>query len=96
MNKLTALRYLSLAEGVSYLLLLFIGMPLKYGFEIGFPNKILGMIHGGLTLVFCYMLFEVWLSKKLSTKFSIGVFIASLIPFAAFVVEHKLKKLNTI
>ena len=92
--EITHLRYISLIEGISYLLLLFIGMPLKYGFGVFFPNKVLGMIHGLLTIVFCIILFFIWKSKKLTTKWCIGVFVASMIPFAAFYVETKLKKIN--
>ncbi len=50
------LRFVSLIEGISFLLLLFIGMPLKYGFGIKEVNMALGMIHGGLTMVFCLVL----------------------------------------
>lgn len=92
--KISHLRYISLIEGVSYLLLLFIGMPLKYGLGIFFPNKLLGMLHGVLTIVFCIILFFIWKSKKLTHKWCIGVFVASLIPFAAFYAESKLNKLK--
>jgi integral membrane protein len=88
------LRYISLIEGISYLLLLFIGMPLKYGLGLFLPNKLLGMIHGILTIVFCVILFFIWKSKKLTHKWCIGIFVASLIPFAALFVESKLKKIS--
>ncbi len=86
------LRVISLVEGISYLLLVGIGMPLKYGLNILFVNKILGMAHGLLTIIFCYILFLVWKQKTLNSKWSLGVFIASLIPFGAFVAESKLKR----
>eukprot|EP01047_Picozoa_sp_COSAG01_P083256 COSAG01_NODE_17336_length_1159_cov_1.182075_2_plen_86_part_00 len=81
-------------EGVSYLLLLFIGMPLKYGFAIREVNQVLGMGHGILTMVFCAVLLAVYSQKKLSLVCCLGVFIASLIPFGAFVAERQLKKLS--
>ena len=87
------LRWISLVEGVSYLLLLFIGMPLKYGLSILIVNKVLGMAHGILTIVFVLVLFQVWKQKDLNTIGSLGVFTASIIPFGAFVAEKKLKRL---
>ena len=87
------LRIMSLVEGVSYLLLLFIGMPLKYGFDIFIVNKVLGMGHGILTIIFCGVLVYLWVNKKITTVWSVAIFIASLIPFGAFVVDLKLKKM---
>lgn len=86
------LRLISLIEGISYLLLLFIGMPLKYGVGIKEVNHILGMGHGILTIVFCIMLSVVWTQKTLSSRWCIVIFIASLIPFGAFFIERNLKK----
>tara|TARA_Y100000591_G_C21408793_1_gene486517 strand:+ start:259 stop:552 length:294 start_codon:yes stop_codon:yes gene_type:complete len=87
------LRIIALIEGISYLLLLFIGMPLKYGFGIMMVNKVLGMGHGILTLIFCFILFYLWRQNKINTPLSIVVFMASLIPFGAFVADVKLVKL---
>ncbi len=86
------LRYLSLIEGVSYILLILIGMPLKYQLGIMTPNKILGISHGILSIVFVYVLLIIWQKKYLNTLQCIVVFIASLIPFAAFVIDKKLKQ----
>jgi integral membrane protein len=87
------LRIVSLVEGISYLLLVFIGMPLKYGMEMPMPNKILGMGHGILTIVFCFTLLSLWSEKKIPISLAIQTFIASLIPFGAFYIERKLKKI---
>ena len=82
---------MSLIEGISYLMLLCIGMPLKYVFLIPFPNKILGLGHGVLTLVFIAALYWLFLNKKLSFKLAITVFTASLIPCGAFFVDKYIK-----
>ena len=89
------LRTIALIEGVSYLLLLFIGMPLKYGWDILMPNKIMGMIHGILTIIFCAILFYLWNKKKVYSGLAIVVFVASLIPFGAFIVDRKLKNISS-
>ena len=68
-------------------------MPLKYGFGIKEVNQVLGMAHGLLTIVFCIALGVIWLQKKLSKQWCLAFFIASLIPFGAFVIEQRIKKL---
>ena len=93
---LKTLRVVSLIEGVSYLSILFVGMPLKYGLGIKEINYILGLTHGILTIIFCLYLSLVWLKKTLPFNWCLGVFIASLIPFGAFVAEKKLKQFNPV
>ena len=87
------LRIVSLIEGISFLLLVFIGMPLKYGMQMPMPNKVLGMGHGVLTIIFFFTLISVWADKKISISLAVQTFVASLIPFGAFYIEHKLKKI---
>jgi len=91
---IATLRNISLIEGVSYLLLLFIGMPLKYGLGIRSINMILGMGHGLVTMIFCLTLGAIWIRKTLSTQWCITLFIASLVPFGAFLADKKLKNLQ--
>ncbi len=50
------LRILAILEGISYLLLL-PTVILKYGFDMGLPNKIVGSIHGLL-----FILYSVWVA----------------------------------
>ena len=92
---LKTLRAVSLIEGVSYLSILFVGMPLKYGLGIREINYVLGLSHGILTIIFCIILGLSWLKKILPLNWCLGVFIASLIPFGAFIAEKKLKQLET-
>ena len=89
-------RTISLIEGASYLLLVFIGMPLKYGFGIKEVNQVLGMAHGVLTIIFCIALGIIWLEKKLTKQWCLAFFAASLIPFGAFFIEYKIKKKHKI
>ena len=89
------LRLISLIEGISYLLLVFIGMPLKYGLGITEINKILGMGHGILTIIFCIVLSITWIQHTLSTRWCSFIFICSLIPFGAFYAEKKLHEKST-
>ena len=85
------LRILGNVEGVSYLLLLFIAMPLKYAYEMPMAVKITGMAHGVLFVAYCMVL--ALCMKKFRWKLGFGayLFIATLIPFGTFVTDRKLK-----
>ena len=52
MNTLKTFRYIALAEGISFLILLFIAMPLKYLANMPEPVKLFGMMHGVLFVLF--------------------------------------------
>ena len=87
------LRMIGNIEGVSYLILLFIAMPLKYFYEMPAVVKITGMVHGLLFLAYCLVLAVCM--KKFTWKLGFGayLFIATLIPFGTFVTDRKLKSL---
>lgn len=90
MNPITLLRnfgYVAVAEGVSYLALFLITMPLKYGLDIPEPNIYVGYAHGALFAL--YMLLATWASIRMNWTFKtyILLFIASLLPFATFYME---------
>ena len=80
-------RLISLFEGVSYLLLLFIAVPIKYFGNDEFYVKLLGMPHG--VLFVSYVILAILIRKKLKwnqTTF-IKVLLASIIPFGTFYVD---------
>ncbi|BCD68429.1 DUF3817 domain-containing protein [Nitratiruptor sp. YY09-18] len=78
-------------EGISYLILLFIAMPLKYIAGFAITTKIAGMIHGILFILFCYQLYKITSKSFISKKESILFFILSLIPFGSFYTERLFK-----
>ena len=90
-TKLATLRLLSLLEGISYIAFA-ITMPLKYGLDIFWPNKIMGYAHGFLFLAYCLYVLLVGREYKwdLKTIFISGF--ASLIPFATFWADAKIFK----
>lgn len=79
-------------EGVSYLALLFIAMPLKYGADMPLAVKYTGWAHGALFIAYVLLLVGCWLRLGWSAKRVIGFFIASLLPFVPFWVEIRLKR----
>lgn len=88
-------RKIAVAEGVSYILLLFIAMPLKYFFQQPAAVKYVGWIHGILFIAYVAWLLTCMARYKWSFKRVAFFFIASLLPFVPFVVERQLKKEDT-
>jgi integral membrane protein len=79
------------AEGISFLLLLGIAMPLKYMAGIPEPVKYLGWAHGVLFILYMVALVQVFFTQRLSIlKLGIGV-IAAFLPFGPFLFHINLK-----
>ena len=85
-------RKVALLEGLSYIILLFIGVPLKYLFKNVWLVKLLGMPHG--ILFIAYIIFPLILYKKMkwSSLDFIIILSASLIPFGTFYIDRKYLK----
>ena len=88
------LRWVGFLEGISFLLLLFIAMPMKYIFDNPILVKYVGMGHGVLFIAFLVVLFVVCEKQKWSLKMFILGLIASILPFGPFVFDAKLKKME--
>ncbi|MGF1449669.1 MAG: DUF3817 domain-containing protein [Opitutales bacterium] len=90
-NVLQVLRWTALSEGVSWLVLLFIARPLKYGAGIPEAVFIVGMIHGILFMALVGAL--CWAKVKSPLTWPLGwlIFFASLVPFGAFWADLKLR-----
>ena len=89
-------RLTAFLEGVSYILLLFIAVPIKYLLNEALFVKILGMPHGILFIL--YILFSIIAKIKYNWNFRkiLVVSIASLVPFGTFYIDKKyLTKLNS-
>lgn len=84
MSDLQKFRLINKIEGYSFLVLMFIAMPLKYIFGILIATKIVGMIHGVLFVAFIYQLIASGKSVPFTKQESGIFFIASLIPFGSF------------
>jgi len=85
-------RSIAILEGISYIALFGITMPLKYWAEIPFPNKVVGYAHGILFILFVLLTFLVCYTKKWGFKKLLIFLAASLLPFATFYVEQKYLK----
>ncbi len=82
-------RIVAYLEGISYILLLFIGVPLKYMAGNEVLVKTLGMPHGILFIGYIILAFFIKPDYKWNKKdFSI-ILLASVIPFGTFYVDKK-------
>ncbi len=89
-------RIIGIAEGVSFLILLLIAMPLKYFFHTPEAVKIFGWIHGTLFIAFLYFAFEVMGSLKKPFSWFAKAFAAAIIPLGTFIFDRQLKKEETL
>lgn len=84
------LRLIGFLEGLSFIVLLFIAMPLKY--VLGMPQmvKMVGMAHGVLFLLYILYVIMATIELKWSFKKAFLAFLASLVPFGTFYADVKL------
>ncbi|MEM9691427.1 MAG: DUF3817 domain-containing protein [Myxococcota bacterium] len=85
-------RTVGIVEGISYLLLLGVAMPLKYVAGIPEAVKVVGWAHGVLFVAYCALLALAWRTLRWSFGKAVILFIASLIPFGTFVTDRRLKE----
>ena len=88
------LRIVGFIEGLSFLLLLFIAMPMKYVWGNPVLVKYVGMGHGILVIAFLLSLLMVCEREKWSLNMYIAGLAAAILPFGTFVYDRKLKKLQ--
>ena len=90
------LRVISYLEGISYILLLFIAVPIKYYANDPSLVKLLGMPHGLLFVAF--VILSLVNSKKYNWSFikTIVVLISSIVPFGTFYVDYKYFKTDLV
>lgn len=89
---LTLFRATSILEGISYLSLFAVTMPLKYLADLPMPNKYVGYAHGVLFIAYIILAALFWFQKKWSFKKGVILLVASLLPFATFYVDKKYLK----
>lgn len=87
MSELIKFKLINKIEGISFLALVFIAMPLKYIFGYPMATKIAGMIHGLLFVLFVYQLAKAKQEVPLTAKETVLFFVLSLIPFGSFYTE---------
>jgi len=92
MSQIRVFRMIGLAEGSSFLTLLFIAMPMKY--FMGMPEvvRVVGSIHGALFVLYVGLLAAIHYRQRWSAMFSLYALIASVIPFGTFMLDKHLRE----
>lgn len=96
-TKVGRLRLIGLLEGISLLVLVFVAVPLKYGWQHTELSAALGPIHGALFLLFIFNTLSVgteqgWRFRQTTWK----VLLACMVPFGTFYIDrHILRHLHT-
>ena len=86
---LKLLRITAILEGISYLLLFSLSMPLKHWAGIGEPNIYIGYAHGFLFIAYLALALLVWKERQWGRKILIYLVLASLLPFGTFYIESR-------
>lgn len=94
MTALRTLRWLGALEGLAYLALLFIAMPLKHLLEMPEAVRVVGTVHGVLFLAFVVALFRTSLELRWPPSRWGAALLASLLPFGTFVFNRSLRRLD--
>jgi integral membrane protein len=92
LNKVRYLRVIGITEGISFLILLLIAMPLKYFFGWPLAVKVVGWAHG--ILFVAYIIAVLFAVKAMRWNlFSFGIaLLASLLPIGTFILDVSWKK----
>jgi integral membrane protein len=89
---LERLRWIGKLEGISFLVLLGIAMPLKYLAGLPLAVKVVGWAHGALFIAFLAALASAHRDARLPLRLSALVFIAALLPFGPFLIDGRLAR----
>jgi len=87
-------RKVAVAEGISYILLLFIAMPLKYWAGMPLAVKYTGWAHGLLFVLYIVFFVMSWQESRWKLGKAAMYLVSCLLPFAPFWVDKKLKEDN--
>ena len=96
MSQIRAFRMTALAEGVSFLTLLFVAMPMKY--FMGMPEvvRVVGSIHGALFVLYVGLLAILHVKQQWSFMFSLYALTASVVPFGTFFLDRYLREKEAV
>jgi integral membrane protein len=92
MTALRQLRLVALLEGSSFLILLFVAMPLKYLAGMPLAVRVVGSIHGALFIAFVVALYRAARARDWPRRRSARAFVASILPFGTFVFDASLRR----
>jgi integral membrane protein len=81
-------KYVAYSEGISYLALFVVTMPLKYWAAMPGPNRVVGFAHGLLFVSYVVLICEALGAGRFTLRAAALAFLAALLPFGPFVFER--------
>lgn len=91
-DPITRLRIVGFLEGVSYLLLLLVAMPLKYLWGQPQMVSVVGMAHGVLFLAFGAAVLHAAVHAQWGMRRIAGAMVAAVVPAGTFVLDARLRR----
>lgn len=91
-SPLALVRVLGLLEGVSFLLLLGVAMPLKYLAGLPQAVRVVGSAHGLLFVLFVMAVLYAATQLRWSLARVAGALLAAVVPFGPFILDGHLRR----
>lgn len=82
-------RLIAHLEGISFLLILLVTMPLKYFYDMPTPNMFVGMAHGILFILYVSLVYINNEKYDWDKKTQLHLYIASVLPFGTFWADKR-------
>jgi integral membrane protein len=91
-TKVRNLRIIGISEGISFLVLLLIAMPLKYYWNMPLAVKFVGWAHGVLFMAYILAVFLAAKAMRWNWFAVLVALAASLLPVGTFLLDKQLKR----
>ena len=89
---LARFRTVAWIEGLSFLVLLFIAMPLKYFADLPLAVRVVGMAHGLLFIAYAVLVALLLARGTFSFLRAAWAMLMSIVPFGTFVLDRQLSR----
>jgi integral membrane protein len=83
-------RVIAYVVGVGLILLVVVGVPLKYTADISWVVAVVGPLHGVLYVVYLLLTLDLARRIRMNPLVAVAVMLAGTIPFLSFVAERKI------
>ena len=91
-SPLAFVRVLGLLEGISFLLLLGVAMPLKYLAGLPQAVRVVGSAHGLLFVLFVMAVLHAAVQLRWTLPRVAGALLAAVVPFGPFILDGHLRR----
>jgi len=89
---LSSFRKVAFAEGISFLVLLGIAMPLKYFAGMPLAVRLVGSVHGMLFIAYVVLVGRLLKRGSWTVGFAAWAMFLSVVPFGTFMLERQLSR----